>query len=145
MKNLFGSVLLFAMLGGFSSLALAGDNSNNSQIKESTITSLLEGLKSENSGLKSSCAYMLGKFKVTGAVIPLMKILHNDANENVRISAALALYMIGTPIAIYAVKQAIRFDKSKRVNKLAQIFYYDFLKSLTPDEKNTLKVLAHHP
>ena len=73
-----------------------------------------------------------------------MRILHNDANEKVRISAALALYMIGTPLSINAVKQAIRFDESKRVNKLAQYFYYDFLNSVPQNEKNTFISFAPH-
>jgi hypothetical protein len=49
-------------------------------------------------------------------------------SEELRISAALALYKIGTPISIYAVKQAGRFDESERVNKLAQNFYAEYLR-----------------
>ena len=144
MRNLSRALLLLGMLSWLSPSVLAGNEKENSQIKESTITTLLEGLKSENAGLKSSCAYMLGKLKVTSAIIPLMRILHNDANEKVRISAVLALYMIGTPLSINAVKQAIRFDESKRVNKLAQYFYYDFLNSTPPNEKDIYVSFAHH-
>ena len=71
---------------------------------------------------------MLGELKVTDAIIPLMRILHNDVNEELRISAALALYKIGTPMSINAVKQAGRFDQSKRVNKLAHNFYSEYLR-----------------
>jgi HEAT repeats len=111
-----------------STSAFAGEKEAEVTLSERTIVSLLIGLDSENAGLISSCAYMLGEFKVTEAIIPLMRILHNDENEELRISAALALYKIGTPIAIFAVKQAGRFDESKRVNKLAQSFYFEYLR-----------------
>ncbi len=126
MKNLF--LILAVLLLVFSSTTFAGDDKSEANVKESTIASLLEGLTSDNLGLKSSCAYMLGELKVTEAIIPLMRILHNDVSEELRISAALALYKIGTPISIYAVKQAGRFDESERVNKLAQNFYAEYLR-----------------
>ncbi len=106
-----------------------------STIKQNTIESLIGGLDSENLGLRSSSAYMIGELKIPEAVIPLLKILHNEKNEELRISAALALYKIGTPIAIYAVKQAIRFDDSERVSKLCATFYNEYSKNKFYDEE----------
>jgi len=132
MKSIVKSFLRFfvltVLLLVLSSTTFAGDGKSESDVKESTIASLLEGLTSDNLGLKSSCAYVIGELKVTEAIIPLMRILHNDENEEMRISAALALYKIGTPISIHAVKQAGRFDESERVNKLAQKFYFEYLR-----------------
>ena len=128
MNNFAKFLVLMVFLLVLSSTAFAGDGKSEVAVKESTIASLMEGLTSDNLGLKSSCAYMLGELKVTEAIIPLMRILHNDVNEELRISAALALYKIGTPMSIYAVKQAGRFDESERVNKLAQNFYADYLR-----------------
>jgi HEAT repeat protein len=99
------------------------------KIDENTILSLLEGLSSENLGLRTSCAYMLGELKVSEAIIPLMKVLRDDENEQARISSALALYKIGTPLSINAVKQAIKFDESERVSKLAANFYNNYLRN----------------
>jgi len=123
--NFFAITVLMLVL---SSTIFAGDGKSEVDVKESTIASLMEGLTSDNMGLKSSCAYMLGELKVTEATIPLMRMLHNDVNEELRISAALALYKIGTPMSIHAVKQAARFDDSGRVNKLAQNFYTEYLR-----------------
>ena len=128
MKHFTKFLVLTIFLLVLSSTTFAGDGKSEANDKESTIASLMEGLTSDNLGLKASCAYMLGELKVTEAIIPLMRILHNDVNEELRISAALALYKIGTPISIYAVKQAGRFDESERVNKLAQNFYADYLR-----------------
>jgi HEAT repeats len=99
------------------------------KITDNTVASLMEGLNSENLGLKSSSAYMIGELQLSKAVIPLMKILHQEKNEEMRIAAALALYKIGSPIAIQAVKQSIRFDDSERVSKLCANFYSEYLKS----------------
>jgi len=105
-------------------------------VNENTVKSLLEGLESENLGLKTSCAYMIGELKLTEAIIPLMKLLREDESEKVRISAALALYKIGTPMSIYAVKQAAKYDSSERVVKLAYGFYNEFLRNkMSCDEK----------
>ena len=128
MKHFTRIFTLLTFLLVLSGTTFAGDGKPDIVVKESTIASLLEGLASDNIGLKSSCAYMLGELKVTEAIIPLMRILHNDVNEELRISAALALYKIGTPMSINAVKQAGRFDESKRVNKLAHNFYSEYLR-----------------
>lgn len=107
----------------------------NVKITQNTVSSLIEGLNSQNLGLKSSSAYMIGELQLTEAVIPLLKILHQNENEEMRIAAALALYKIGSSIAIYAVKQAIRFDESERVSKLCASFYSEFQKNKFSDEK----------
>lgn len=106
-----------------------------SVIKQSTVESLMMGLKSENLGLRNNSAYMIGELKLSKAVIPLLNILHTEKNEELRISAALALYKIGSPIAIHAVKQAIRFDDSERVSKLCASFYNEYLKNKFYDEE----------
>ncbi|NNG27537.1 MAG: HEAT repeat domain-containing protein [Ignavibacteriaceae bacterium] len=130
MKNFTTISTVVLLIITLSTTVFAGDNSTKKyEASQNTISSLIEGLKSDNAGLKTSCAYLLGELNVTEGVIPLMRLLKNDECEQVRICAALALYKIGTPISIFAVKQAIRFDESKRVNKLAAKFYYDYLRS----------------
>jgi len=110
-------------------LSAATNPKLKTQIKENTIETLLMGLNSNNIGLKSSSAYMIGELKLTQGVIPLLRLLHTEKNEELRIVAALALYKIGTPLAIYAVKQTIRFDDSERVSKLCASFYNEYLKN----------------
>lgn len=140
----FFSVVSFLIV--FSIMVKAADNSTTNDSKRNCIESLLNGIKSNNNGLKSSCAYMLGELQIKEAVIPLMRILHNDECEEVRISALLALYKLNTPLSSQAVKQAIRFDKSKRINKLAQNFYTDIqIKRQRNSENNINKTFAHHP
>lgn len=91
------------------------------------IDNLINGINSENEGLKCSSTYFLGEYKSEYAVIPLLRILKSDDKEEARIMAALSLTKIGDARGIYAVKQAIKFDSSERVRKLCQGFYNDYL------------------
>ncbi|MEJ2104082.1 MAG: HEAT repeat domain-containing protein [Ignavibacteriaceae bacterium] len=130
--------LLFALILTFTMVSTpfpAGNPKAILEMKQNTVSSLLIGLNSSNLGLKSSSAYMLGELKVTSAVIPLMRILHENKNEDLRIAAALALYKIGTPLAINAVKQSVRFDNSERVNKLCASFYNEYQRNKHVDEE----------
>lgn len=116
----------------------SGKHKEKTEISHNTVESLLTGLQSENLGLKTGCAYMIGELKLTECIIPLMKILREDKNEEARIAAALALYKIGTPMSIYAVKQSIRFDENERVSRLCTNFYNEYLRNKT-DEKEAIK------
>ena len=104
------------------------------EISQNTIESLMIGLNSENLGLRSSCVYMIGELRLSQAEIPLLRMLREDENEELRIAAALALYKICSPIAIHAVKQSIRFDESQRVSKHCADFYGEYLKNKLIDE-----------
>ena len=95
--------------------------------RDLVIQNLLVGLDSDNTGLASSSAFYLGEFSSTEAVIPLMKILRNAEQEELRISAALALLKIGDARGIYAIKGAITFDDSKRVSDVCEKFYNSYL------------------
>ena len=90
------------------------------------ITNLMNGINSGNQGLRISSSYFLGELKSDEAVIPLMRILKNDENEEARIIAALSLVKIGDARGVFAIKQAIKFDSSERVKKLCSIFYQDY-------------------
>jgi hypothetical protein len=91
------------------------------------VDNLLVGVESKNDGLRISSAFHLGEYKATKSVIALMRILHDDKNENARISAALALIKVGDARGTYAVKRAAVFDESERVKRVCEKFYLDYL------------------
>jgi len=94
--------------------------------RDLVITNLINGINSGNQGLRLSSTYFLGELKSDEAVIPLMRILKSDENEEARIMAALSLVKIGDARGIFTIKQAINFDSSERVKKLCSIFYQDY-------------------
>lgn len=105
-------------------------NAQESTKKVTTITgdmiedNLLEGVKSDNEGLKISSAYYLGENKSEAAVIPLMGILKSEkSSEQAKIMAALSLFKIGDQRGIYAIKGAIEYEENNAVKKMCKIFY----------------------
>lgn len=99
---------------------LAKKNSINRAL---IIENLINGVNSGNQGLRMSSAYFLGELKSDEAVIPLMRILKSDKNEEARIMAGLSLLKINDSRGIFAIKQAIQFDECERVRKMCSIFY----------------------
>lgn len=87
----------------------------------------IEGLKSDNCGLRVSCAYFLGEMKSTKAVIPLMDLLNNCPKDEVRLIAALSLIKIGDKRGIYLVKRQAEFCDVERVRALCEHLYFAYL------------------
>jgi len=98
-------------------------------LSENSIESLMIGVESANLGLRTGSAAVLGQFKTSKAVIPLMKDLKENKDERVRLQAAVALWKIGDPRGIYTIKQASKFDESERVKKICAILYLDTIDS----------------
>jgi hypothetical protein len=94
------------------------------------VKNLLIGLTSDNCGVEHDAACMLGDFKSSKAVIPLLKILHDDKDcDCCRVVAALALARIGDARGTYAVKQAVKFDQSRRVRNICAYYYNEYVKA----------------
>lgn len=100
----------------------------NLNVNEDCLKTLRQGLYSENLGLQAGCVYMIGELRCQRSVICLMKLLHDSSSEEMRILAALSLYKIGDSRGIFAIKQAIRFDESERVQRLCETFYKAYIK-----------------
>lgn len=87
----------------------------------------IEGINSDNLGLKVSSAYFLGEMQSQKAVIPLMAILRGDKSDGARLAAALALVKIGDARGVYMVKRTIDFNDREKVRKLAKHLYSAYL------------------
>ncbi len=95
---------------------------------------LLVGLASENLGLKTSSAYLLGELKAEGAVNALENVLLNDEDQRVRLMAALSLVKIGTERSLYIVKRHGKFGEFERVNRMCERLYNAHLDMLYQKE-----------
>jgi hypothetical protein len=117
---------LVLMLLLISSVLMA--NNNNLKFDDDKydiiVENYLNGIQSNNFGLKTSSAFYLGELKSSEAVIPLLRILSNQ-NEDVRtrITAALSLYKIGDGRGIYRLKTTAKFDENTRLSELSERFY----------------------
>lgn len=94
---------------------------------EMIIKNLLVGVKSDNYGLRTSSAFLLGEFQADESVIELLGMLHNEESDDARIMAALSLLKIEDERGIFAIKQAVKYDNSERVRKICEKFYNHYL------------------
>lgn len=131
MKNLFLVTCLMVVL----SLNTYANINTEEVIKSFSISklttqSLLQGIQSDNFGLKVSSAQRLGELQISEGVILLMSMLRNDNDERARITAALALIRIGDARGLFAVKQAAKFDENERVRSMCEKFYLSHQKNI---------------
>ena len=134
------SIILFAvsliLIFSFQILPQETADQNSSEM-EACFKTLQQGLNSDNLGLQAGCAYMVGELSCQRSVITLLKLLHDCPSEELRILAALSLYKIGDSRGIFAIKQAIKFDESKRVQRMCEIYYKAYLQG---NADNTINV-----
>jgi hypothetical protein len=129
MKRFAMSLGVLVLLAACTALA-AGEDKYAGLTKEkydAAVANLLIGLKSDNLGLKTSAAFMLGELKAHEAVVPLMALLHSPEPDCCRIVAALALCRIGDEWGVFAVKRAVKFDESREVAQKCAWFYEQYV------------------
>jgi hypothetical protein len=111
-KNVLKSTNMFNDFSKFSDSKLAVIEKN-----------LIKGLKSDNVGLQTSCAYFLGEMKSGKALIPLLKLAKHGATEESRIIAGLSLYKIHSKIGMFQLKGMAENDESELVRKVFDRIY----------------------
>ena len=126
MKRTMLVILTLVLTAAFATTAFAGahPNATVAAVNKALVEdNLIVGVQSQNFGLRTSAAMMLGDIKSTKAVFSLMHMLRTESDERARIVAALALTKIGDPVGLYAVKQTARLDSNERLRKLCGLFY----------------------
>ena len=83
----------------------------------------LRGLKSDNTGLQTSCAYFLGEMNSSRAMIPLLKLARYGSTEEARIIAGLSLYKIHSKTGMRQLKGMAQNDQSELVRKVFDRIY----------------------
>ncbi len=117
------SFMLLLLLSFSTTFANGQSKSEYSKIENN----LLEGIDSENQGLKLSSAYFLGEIQSDKAIIPLLEILHSSDEYSAKQVAALALYKINSARGMFAIKQAIKFEENAQTRRICKILYNQHL------------------
>jgi len=124
----YSIILLVALLLAIPSIATKAQRNGN--ISNSVVTlnkiaehNFMNGLKSENTGLRKSCIYFAGKYKISSAVLPLMAQLRKEKDIDTKILIALALYEIGDARGMYLVKVVSDNDDNMKVRKRCTAIY----------------------
>lgn len=109
-------------------IRLFNDFSAFSEEKLSVIEdNLIVGIKSDNSGLQTSCAYFLGEMNSGKAMIPLLRLAKSGATEEARIIAGLSLYKIHSKVGMCRLKELSKNDQSELVRKVFDRIYKKYL------------------
>lgn len=90
-------------------------------LTDSQKENLLIGIKSDNIGLRTSCAYYIGKYNVDEGIIDLLRMLKEGKTPNERILAANCLVNMDSKRGIYAIKRASHFDESEQVRRYCKL------------------------
>ena len=86
----------------------------------------LEGLNSENHGLRVNSAYFLGEMKSERAVEPLMKLFKEKEDPGARLVAAWSLFKIGDERGIALIKEESENSDCDYLRCICEYFYKDF-------------------
>lgn len=122
MKKLF---VLFVVFLGVSFVYASTPKTNESIDWTKAEQSYKANLRSQNNGVVTSAAGYIRKYKLTGAVEELKALLAADKAENVKMSAALTLLIVGGPEGRNAVETALETEE----NELVSEFYRSVLQS----------------
>ncbi|MBC8182120.1 HEAT repeat domain-containing protein [candidate division KSB1 bacterium] len=104
-------VAVVALTVLFGTLGFAKDVSDYDQY-------LINALKDDNHGIRTSAAQLLGERRVEAAVKPLLKMLKTENKYACRIIVAKALYDIGDKRALPELKKVAKFDRNKTVRRV---------------------------
>ena len=99
-------------------------HAQNVSIKDVTsnkyaLQNLLSGIKSNNEGVKRSCIYFAGKYKITETEASLIEQLKKEENPSTRILIALVLYELGSKEGLEAIKKLAVDDENSEVRRMS--------------------------
>ena len=114
------------------SVSVAFGGVKKSVNKNAIVDNLHAGLISDNYGLKVSSALVLGQLisnstieadDASKTIIPLLRIMNSEENDEARIVAALALYKLNSERGISLLRYAAEKDNSERFSRIGATFY----------------------
>ncbi len=112
------TVVAAAMLLSSSVFAMNSSSNLKTEIPDKMVQNLALGIASDNLGLKTDCIYYAGFYEIEGLVEPLVEQLSKESNPNTKVLIALALYKIGSPEAMNAIKNLAKNDVDPAVKKM---------------------------
>ena len=88
--------------------------------KKKFLKNLENGIQSDNVGLKKSCIYYVGLYKLSKSVDFLVDQLDEEKDPDVRMLIALSLYKVGDEKGFKAIKTMAEKDENPSVRNLCK-------------------------
>ena len=120
------SILFVATIGELTA------QTNSISIKDITndkyaLDNLLDGINSENDGVKRSSIYFAGHYRIAEAEEALIEQLKKELNPSNRILIALVLYELVSKDGLLEVKKLASNDDNLKVRRMSTHIYNEFL------------------
>lgn len=93
------------------------------EIPEIAIKNLLMGLESENDGVRLSCAYFAGKYKITEVSPKLVEAMKESNNDELCRMLLWSLYQIGNDECCIELQAVMKDHSSKDLKKLCEYLH----------------------
>lgn len=118
-------------------LVLAQSPALSAEKKSATVENLTVAIESDNIGLHTSGAIVLSDLikesyiessDASHTLIPLLILLKQGKTDEERIAAAVALYQLQDPVAIYQLRGVAVSDDNEKVASVCRNLYYSYHK-----------------
>ena len=90
------------------------------------LENLIEGIKSDNNGVKRSSIYFAGKYRIAEAEETLIEQLRKEQTPENRILIALVLYKLQSEEGLLAVKNMAVSDTDEEVRRMSTHIYNEY-------------------
>jgi HEAT repeat protein len=139
MKNAKNNLVRFTILVLLAAAAITKAASANEidelkcKNKAVAVKNLIEGIKSNNTGLMKSSVYFAGKYKIEETVPVLIERLKSKVEPECKILIALSLYQIGNEKGVEAIFKIAKNEKNNRVRLMFIAICTEFMNSKRND------------
>ena len=97
------------------------------------LENLLDGINSDNEGVKRSSIYLAGKYRIAEAERVLIAQLKREQNPGNRILIALVLYKLKSEKGLSVVRKLALHDNNQNVRRMSTHIYNEYI---TNDSNN---------
>lgn len=117
--KLFGLIVLSFFLSNNSPLAQT-NNDQRVELPEIAIVNILNGIQSDNHGLKMSCIYFAGKYKISEVSKDLVQEIKNSNNEELCQMLVWSLYQIGNESCCQEMRTLVKNHPSDSIRSFSK-------------------------
>ncbi|PKL87761.1 MAG: hypothetical protein CVV23_13740 [Ignavibacteriae bacterium HGW-Ignavibacteriae-2] len=107
----------------------------NNKPNENAIKNLINGINSQNDGLKRSSIYLSGCYKINETVDALVKLIDHEVNISTKLLIIRSLYNIGDLKGMIKIHDISLYDENDNVRSIAAAVYQAYLLINTPFDK----------
>lgn len=125
LQQIKNTTIILVILAGLFSFSYSKDL-NNVNLEKRAIKSYVDGIQSDNDGLRKSSIFYAGIYRIHDAKQVLVERFDKAKDVNEKILIALSLYFMDEPEAFKQIKSKTLQDKELKGNNLTYELYEQF-------------------